>query len=826
SLEKSIYTEISDKLKTIKTDLFNLKLESTFKNYSVSSSNNGVVSATVTPNATPGSHQLVVKQAAKNAYTYSQYTRTSVTINNVGVTSISGRPTDFIEGVHSVNITENSGTYISEDTFKFNEIGIFSKYTGLNNVSNIDSNGNFNTSSSGTLLVSIDSVNYTLNLSFNSGDDINILTKQIEDSLNNQLNTNYNTTNIQYYSVRADYSSGNWKIAFYNTTTENLSFNVIGGTLQSELGLSSVTSSNVSEMKKYHVAGSLNDLLSKINHSNGGLISGVTFNAPTFTTGTMLIAQDSSLKVSASTYTTIYSADPSSGSSIDTSVVGLQNSGFSVAPSAATNGTFTINGKKITITDYTQLSVDGLLALINSSGAGVVATYNTSTDQFELRSTTKGATTISLGDYSDTSNILSIMKLTAASGAQTVIGKTAGTIDPTSKLNQAGFTSSPSSGIFTINGISIYVDVTNDSLNDVLYKINNSGAGVKGSYDPIRDKINLVSTTGIDKISLGSPSDTSDFLVATNLTDQQTVTKSLGYAGQYAIVNVDGIDYSRATNTIDDIITGVTLNIKSSSAETVTIDINVDKSKAINYLASFIKNYNELTQRLTPPELKREDKAYLEALTDDKRSQMSAEEVKDYEEKWKTFNSYEIIRKSSEFRQLKSSLRASLFSNLTGITSRYKNLSEIGLKVAGDGNLDILKKGMLVVDSTDLDTIKSALNDNSTLTNAIVNFSDDLYKFFSENSTNGKGWARVYEDKVNEFVGVNGLIYNKIKPYGSLDRELYTLAENMDKTEKRVENYFERMWKAFSNMESQLARLQERGNALSGILANLSGSNQ
>ncbi|MCA1926801.1 MAG: flagellar filament capping protein FliD [Calditerrivibrio sp.] len=818
-LEKSVYTEISDKLKTIKADLLNLRLESTFKNNVVTSTNSSILTATVTPSASTGSHLVRVDQTAKNSYSYSQYTMANVMINSVGVTAISGRPVDFNEGVHSVNIYENSGTYISEDTFKFNELGIFNEYKGSNNVSNINSNGNFTASATGTLTVSIDSVSYTLNATINNGDDINIVTKQLEDSINSQLNTNYDTSNIQYFSVRGIYSSGNWKIAFYNTSTDNLSFSLTGGTLQSDLGLTTTTTSSVNEMKKYHVASSLTDLKNKINDSNGGLIPGVTFTASSFTTGTMTIAQDASLKVSAATYTTIYSADPSSGPSINTTVTGLQNAGFSTMPSSLTNGTFTINGKKITINDYTSISVDTLLAQINSSGAGVVATYNPSTDQFELRSTTKGATTISLGDYSDTSNILSILKLTSASGAQTVTGKTAGTIDPAAKLNQSGMTSTPTSGTFTINGVSIYVDVTNDSLNDVITKINNSGANVKVSYDSVRDKINIISTSGINKITFGSSNDTSNFLVATNLTDSQTTTKSIGYGGQYALLNVDGINYTRSTNSIDDIIQGVTLNIKTASSETVTIDVTVDPSKAINYLATFTKHYNEMMEKLTPPELKREDKEYLVALTDEKKASMSAEEVKSYEEKWKTFNTYEIIRKSSEFRQLKSSLRAGLFSNLTGITGKYSNLSDIGLKVAGEGNIEILKKGFLVSDSTDIENIKSDLNSNSKLIEAITRNSEDVFKLFSQNTTSGKGWTRVYDERIGNFVNFDGLIYNKIKPYGTIDRQTYTLIENMDKEQKRVENYFERMWAAFSNMESTIAKLQEKGNALSGILA-------
>jgi len=263
------------------------------------------------------------------------------------VTAIAGRPTDFNEGVHNVTISGNSGTYVSEDTFQFNELGSLTKYSG-NTLANVNGYGAFAASASGTLELTIDGSPYTVNISYSAGDDINKVTNQIEQSINSQLNIKYDTSNIQYFSARADYDglSNSWNLAFYNTSTQNLSFSVTGGTLRSDLGLTTTTTSTVSDMKKYLVADSLANLKTKINDPTGGLIPGVTFTAASLTTGTMTIAQDASLKVSTPTYTTIYGADPSSSTSINTTIIGLENAGFSTTPSSSTNGTFTINGKK------------------------------------------------------------------------------------------------------------------------------------------------------------------------------------------------------------------------------------------------------------------------------------------------------------------------------------------------------------------------------------------------------------------------------------------------------------------------------------------------
>jgi flagellar hook-associated protein 2 len=87
---------------------------------------------------------------------------------------------------------------------------------------------------------------------------------------------------------------------------------------------------------------------------------------------------------------------------------------------AITAGSFTINGVQIKVS--ADQNVDDVLTSINDSGAGVTASYNSTTGQIELVSTTPGALSIVLGSSSDTSNFLSAVGLTAASGATTQIG--------------------------------------------------------------------------------------------------------------------------------------------------------------------------------------------------------------------------------------------------------------------------------------------------------------------------------------------------------------------------------------------------------------------
>ena len=67
--------------------------------------------------------------------------------------------------------------------------------------------------------------------------------------------------------------------------------------------------------------------------------------------------------------------------------------------------------------------------------------------------------------------------------------------------------SSVISGYFSINGYTFYVDPANDSLNDVLNRINSSDAGVSAFYNTVTDKVTITHNTegeAIDEITYDS----------------------------------------------------------------------------------------------------------------------------------------------------------------------------------------------------------------------------------------------------------------------------------------------------------------------------------
>lgn len=848
-LEDEVYTNFNNMLGNLATDLLTLRLESTFKTKTTSSTNDSVVTATATTGSAVGSHSITVSQLAKNAVASSSYTRFALSTAGSSVTNVAGLSNDYLEGVHTVNVAASGSDYIATTEMKVSNVGMMSKSSGADiDGSLVDSYGELQADIAGSFTISYTDQNgasQTLTVDETFGyladpdtgdpDDITVAMARLEYYVNEDLNTAMGTNAKQYVSFRAEYDSdaGTWSTAMYETSVDDYNIEIAGtdaGSLRDELGFAesyTPSTSTTTKIYKYHVGASLEDLEAKTFDDIGGVVSGAQFEVSgTLTEGSFVIAQDASLKVASKTYTTATGEAASSGSGIDTTAEGLDAAGFSgTVDESSTNGYFTINDIKITIDDYSTLTVNEVLGMINSSGAGVTATYDSSTDKFSIRSNTAGSSTVDIGAFNDTSNFLELLNLDDASSPAVTTGSTTGYIDSSTNLTNSGLTVYPYSGTFTINGVSIYVDTATESLDDVMEKVNKSGAGVTMSYDSVSDKVTM-RADGIDQITVGSDEDTSNLLVALNLTYYPTLVKDIGDSGQRAILTVDGTTYTRESNTVSDIINGVTLSLNGEG--TASTSIEVDTDKAVDAFASFIAHYNEVMAELNIPDADDDEDEYTSYLTDAEKENMTDDDIATYQEYYELYNKYDIIRRSSELRSLDTTMRKLFFAERPGINGSINDMSDLGIAVAGAGDLDTEFYGYLVEFSTDADEIAELLKDNSDFMTALSESPDDVYNFFAndpEEPEDGEdsseydaslGWARFYNEMlVDRYTGSEGVIGNKLGLNGSIESELSRLEDRIETQEARVESQLERYWAQFTAMEQAIADAQAQASSFS-----------
>lgn len=410
------------------------------------------------------------------------------------------------------------------------------------------------------------------------------------------------------------------------------------------------------------------------------------------------------------------------------------NSGLEIP---LTSGTFSINGVQIQIDNTSTQTLDEIMGLVNSSGAGVVMEYNAVHDRFEIHRPDAGNTSpITVGAAGDTSNFLTALGLTAGAGAVQFTGTVEDNVKPDSSLAFSGLSIPTVSGTFTINGVKITVNAGADSLNDIIKRINDSSAGVTASYDSAQDRLILVQDLNepplYNKIQIGSATDTSNFLSSMRLTDSYQVSQAIGSSRVKAEFTVDGQSYIRDKNEIDDVLNDVTFTLKGSSETPISLDVSADTTRATEAIRDFVVSYNEMVQAADVPPLTDDERDGLLPLSDAARNKLTFSEIDQYEQNRELYYIQNTIFNSTTVRRLDSSARLSLFSPVrSAADNAIRQLSELGITTGDTGlGVDLARSPYLVADSTDPDEIMQKLESNTTLQNALLNKADEVQNLF------------------------------------------------------------------------------------------------
>lgn len=197
----------------------------------------------------------------------------------------------------------------------------------------------------------------------------------------------------------------------------------------------------------------------------------------------------------------------------------------------------------------------------------------------------------------ENSNIAVISKLQLQSAINPSINSIVSTEDPAADLGVTGkliVQAGPDGGAFSIDtdgkSLNQIVQQINDNTSttgvfaklQILIPANPSVSGSKNVY-----QLTLATNNGTSLIT--SASDTSAFSglgLSAPTHDYQTMV---------AKVNVNGVDYQRLTNNVDDVITGLTFNLKSAdTATTLNVEVFQDKDGAMRGLDAVMNAYNDL----------------------------------------------------------------------------------------------------------------------------------------------------------------------------------------------------------------------------------------
>ena len=246
--------------------------------------------------------------------------------------------------------------------------------------------------------------------------------------------------------------------------------------------------------------------------------------------------------------------------------------------------------------------------------------------------------------------------------------------------------------------------------------------------------------------------------------DELTEVNGAGGESLNAEFAVDGISYSRQSNSgIDDVIDGVTFELKSVGETTLDIEVSHDTVK--EDLLSMIEGFNDLVSYITGTGA---DSSDTESETEDDAD-----------------NPFES---SSSSRRIVAQLKSLLTTNID-LDSAYTSLIDLGLDIAKDGTISI---------------------DEDTLDEAIANDPDALRMLFLGDADEEiTGIADVINDALSEMVSSTGIA----------STEIDEAEAKIDRLDQDIDNETARLTKKYEIMSAQFLRLDTYINQLNSEAA-------
>jgi flagellar hook-associated protein 2 len=359
---------------------------------------------------------------------------------------------------------------------------------------------------------------------------------------------------------------------------------------------------------------------------------------------------------SAGTYSTVKGSNAFDITKLNQTITAYTGSGV-------TAGSFTINGKSITVTATDTINT--IANKITASGANVKATVGVDGKITLTQKTAGKDATITLSDDGNTGFFTAAGITQAAADAG--VGHDSDTTRP---LQDVTGLQSITDGYFSINGTFFAVDKNVDTVDSIIKKINASTtAGVSAFYDSTTHKISLTSqTSGSEDINLGTGStDSSNFL------SQVGLVQSNQTAGADAVVTVNGIAATATNNQIT--YQGNTFTLVGKGTATVTVTTDVDAT--VQKVNAFITAYNAAMDAVVNKINEKADSSATDASVGD-------------------------LFGDSTLSSIEQSLRNYSSTILSSQASTMQQLSQVGITTGAAGTFDIdkVQSGHLELDET------------------------------------------------------------------------------------------------------------------------------
>lgn len=351
----------------------------------------------------------------------------------------------------------------------------------------------------------------------------------------------------------------------------------------------------------------------------------------------------------------------------------------------------------------------------------------------------------------------------------------------------------------SINGVSIQYSA-DDSVQQIMNKINGSKAGVNISYDSAADRFSMTTKDMGSNAKIKLEDKTGNLLSSMGF-DLSKVAE-----GVDAEVEINGITSTRDSNTFTQ--DGVTYTLLQESPNSVAVTNTADVSGVVDKVKKFVSAYNEAVGLINKMTGENKLRGY-DPLTSEQKKELSEDEVKNWEKKTKQG----LLKNDSLLEPFMSGIRTMLSKSYAVSNSDYDALFKIGFgttKYEGNKAKFMEDSGKIVLDEEKLtkalqespEAVTELLTKSSTKTED-AGFLHQLYGKLNDTITS-----------INKKSGKLGGSYLDAstelgKKYSDMELDYKSLEMKLTKKEDDYYKKFAAMEKALAYNNSQLNFLMQ-----------------
>lgn len=506
---------------------------------------------------------------------------------------------------------------------------------------------------------------------------------------------------------------------------------------------------------------------------------------------------------------------------------------------------FTFNGisKKITFKDSEsdQYSTPAKMSdylnkeLEKSFGKNAGGVPNISTEI-----SAKGELKIKSGDKFDVIKVSTSDKdILTANGALGIVNDTMNRVSWNRPIKDLGNSLGKSFGTpddkgnykLTINGTDILIN-ENDTLTNMIAKVNDSEAGVIMSYSTTSDTLNLVAkdSGSMGKINIDDSDFSKALFGAKNDATNGYMEVAPGTNAKLEVSFDGGKNFQTIERTSNSVsLDGLTIEIlkKADGAELENIKFTVETNtdEFVDKMKAFIEDYNALVKNVSDKFTEKPDRKF-SPLTDEQRKEMSEDEVKLWDEKAKAG----VLYNDEYMGKLLTELRTGMFSSVDGV--------DMGLSSIGITTGNYADNGKLIMDAAGEEKFRKALaEDPEAIARLFTNKVGDPYLKSSQIGYNKddlkkSGIAYKLDVTFNNFAGTTGgagllvgMAGKKGEAYGqdTLSKSIRKIDSNLEKLKKTLQAEEARYFRQFSQMEKYINQMNSQSSWLTQQMGSMNG---